>query len=261
MSWLRPLGNTGFLVSAIGLGTVKLGRDQGVNYPRAFTIPDVRTARALLTRARELGINFIDTAPAYGESEQRLGTLLEGQRQHWVLCTKVGEEFRHGRSRFDFRPEHIRASVERSLLRLATDVLDVVLVHSDGEDLHIIESLGTLEALRELKREGLIRAIGMSTKTVAGGVAAARDCDVVMLTYNLQNREEQPVLDACQRLNTGAIIKKALASGHLAEGEGEPLQAGMDLVFSHPGTSTAVIGTIDPDHLAADVAAARRAIT
>ena len=181
-------------------------------------------------------------------------------RDSYVLSTKVGEEFRNGRSRFDFSPEHIRASVERSLTRLDTDVLDVVLVHSNGEDLHIIESLGTLEALQALKSEGLVRAIGMSTKTVPGGIAAARACDVVMLTYNLQNRSEQPVLDACHRLNTGAMVKKALASGHLADTNGSPLQASMDLVFSHPGTTTAVIGTIDIDHLTADVAAARRAV-
>ena len=93
MSWLRPLGTSGIEVSAIGLGTVKFGRNQGVHYPDAFTIPDARSAASLLALARELGINLIDTAPAYGDSETRLGQLLKGQRQHWVLCTKVGEEF------------------------------------------------------------------------------------------------------------------------------------------------------------------------
>jgi aryl-alcohol dehydrogenase-like predicted oxidoreductase len=259
MTWLRALGETGIQVSAVGLGTVKLGRDQGVAYPNSFTIPDERSARALLTRARQLDINLIDTAPAYGDSERRLGKLLRGQRRDWVLCTKVGEQFSHGRSRFDFSPEATRASVRRSLSRLDTEVLDLVLVHSNGEDLHILEHLGTLEALREMKKEGLVRAIGMSTKTVPGGIAAAEVCDVVMLTYNLERREEAPVLDACHRLNRGALIKKALASGRLPGAEQDSLQAGMDLVFAHPGTTAAVIGTIDPDHLAADVAAARRA--
>ena len=76
MSWLRPLGDTGLQVSALGLGTVKLGRDQGVKYPSGFTIPDDREARALLDLARDLGINLIDTAPDYGRSEERLGPLL-----------------------------------------------------------------------------------------------------------------------------------------------------------------------------------------
>lgn len=259
MSWMRPLGNTGMTVSALGLGTVKLGRDQGVKYPDRFTIPDDRSATALLNQARELGINLIDTAPAYGNSEQRLGKLLKGQRKEWLICSKVGEEFDNGVSRHDFSPEHTRASVERSLLRLNTHVLDLVLVHSDGNDLDIIERHGTLEALAELKSQGLIRAFGMSTKTVAGGEAAARIADVVMVTYNLAQQEESAVLDTCKLLGKGGLVKKALASGHLAEAN-DPVQASMDLVFGHPGTSAAIVGTITPDHLAANVAAVHRAL-
>lgn len=260
MSWMRPLGCTGIEVSAIGLGTVKLGRDQGVKYPQGFTIPDDRAAAALLSQARELGINLIDTAPAYGVSETRLGPLLKGQREQWVVCSKVGEDFADGESHFDFSPEHTLRSVERSLQRLHTDVIDMVLVHSDGNDLHIIEHMGTLDALAQLKSRGLIRAFGMSTKTVAGGIAAAQCCDVVMLTYNLAQQDEKEVLDSCAALGKGALIKKALASGHLADGVDDPVQASMDLVFGHPGSTAAIIGTITPAHLRANVEAARRAL-
>lgn len=261
MSWMRPLGATGIEVSALGLGTVKLGRDQGVKYPQGFTIPDDRTATALLNQARELGINFIDTAPAYGNSEERLGQLLKGQRDHWVICSKVGEDFENGESRFDFSPEHTRASVQRSLVRLNTEVIDMVLIHSDGNDLNIIEQLGTLQVLAELKSQGLIRAYGMSTKTVAGGQAAAEKSDLVMLTYNLSHQDEASVLDTCLRLGKGALIKKALASGHLAKGsEEDPVQASMNLIFGHPGTSAAIVGTITPAHLAANVKAAQHAL-
>ena len=260
MSWLRELGSTGIQVSALGLGTVKLGRDQGVKYPTGFTIPDDRAALELLAQARDLGINLVDTAPAYGTSEERLGKLLKGQRDQWVICSKVGEEFNNGESSFDFSPEHVRYSVKRSLGRLCTDMIDMVLVHSDGNDLHIINELGTLEALAELKSEGLIRAYGMSTKTVEGGIAAAQQSDIVMLTYNLAQQEESPVLDACAELGKGALIKKALASGHLADNYDDPVQASMDLVFSHPGASAAIIGTITPSHLAANCQAARMAI-
>jgi aryl-alcohol dehydrogenase-like predicted oxidoreductase len=259
MSWMRPLGSTGLQVSALGLGTVKLGRNQGVKYPQGFVIPDDRAATALLDQARELGINLIDTAPAYGNSEQRLGKLLRGQRQQWLICSKVGEEFENGESRYDFSPEHTRASVKRSLQRLDTEVIDIVLVHSNGDDLGIIERWGTLQALAELKAAGLIRTFGMSTKTVAGGQAAARAADVVMLTYNLEQQQESVVLDTCRELGKGALIKKVLASGHLAQRE-DPVQASMDLVFGHPGTSAAIVGTITPAHLAANAAAARRAL-
>ena len=74
----RPLGSTGLMVSPLGLGTGKLGRDQGVKYPSGFQIPDDDEARMLLKLARDLGINLIDTAPAYGRSEERLGPLLRG---------------------------------------------------------------------------------------------------------------------------------------------------------------------------------------
>jgi aryl-alcohol dehydrogenase-like predicted oxidoreductase len=266
MSWLRELGGTGLQVSALGLGTVKLGRNRAVKYPAGFTLPDEPGARGLLDLARELGINLLDTAPAYGSSEERLGRLLAGRRREWVICSKVGEEFERGRSRFDFSPEHTRESVMRSLRRLATDVLDIVLVHSDGRDLQIIERMGTLEVLAQLKREGLLRAFGMSTKTVAGGLAAAAACDVVMVTYNPVQQEERPVLDECARLGRGVLVKKVLNSGHLVQSPGDPdtgrspQQASLELVLSHPGTSAAIIGTINPLHLRANVEAARRAL-
>ena len=194
-------------------------------------------------------------------SEQRLGSLLKGQRNRWLICSKVGEEFENGQSRFDFTPEHTAFSVARSLERLNTDVIDIVLVHSDGADMRIIDELGTLQALENLKSQGLIRAYGMSTKTVSGGLAAINaGCDVVMLTYNLVQREESEVLDACAKNNTGALIKKAFASGHLASSVADPVQASMDLIFAHRATSSAIIGTISPKHLHSNVAAARKAL-
>ncbi|MES2607042.1 MAG: aldo/keto reductase, partial [Pseudomonadota bacterium] len=87
MSFLRPLGSTGLQVSALGLGTVKFGRNSGVKYPTAFELPDDKAIRNLLALARELRINLIDTAPAYGTSEARIGELLT-DRKHWLLATK-----------------------------------------------------------------------------------------------------------------------------------------------------------------------------
>ncbi|MCY1340497.1 voltage-dependent potassium channel beta subunit [compost metagenome] len=256
----RPLGDTGLTVSPLGLGTVKLGRDQGVKYPNGFTIPDDFAARALLDLARELGLNLLDTAPAYGHSEERLGPLLRGRRQDWVIVSKVGEEFDGGHSWFDFSAAHTRRSVERSLQRLETDFLDLLLVHSDGHDLAVLDS-EVYPTLAALKAEGKIRAFGFSGKTVAGGLRALQDGDCAMVTYNLNEQAERPVLDYAAAHGKGILIKKALASGHACLAPGvDPVRASFELVFGHPGVSAAIIGTINPLHLSHNVATAANVI-
>jgi len=257
----RPLGSTGLMVSPLGLGTVKLGRDQGVKYPSGFTIPDDQIARMLLNQARQLGINLIDTAPAYGTSEERLGPLLRGQRQDWVIVSKVGEEFEAGQSRFDFSAAHTRFSVERSLKRLETDFIDLVLVHSDGNDLHILEHTDVYQTLAELKAEGKIRGFGFSGKTVAGGLKALETGDCAMVTYNLNEQTEREVLDYAAQHGKGVLVKKALASGHACLGPGvDPVRASFQLLFGHPGVASAIVGTINPLHLSHNVATAAAVI-
>ena len=238
----RPLGNTGIETSVLGLGTVKLGRNSGVNYPQPFDLPSDTQTLTLLESARDLGINVVDTAPAYGTSEQRLGALLPGPRSSWVICTKAGEEFSGGRSVFDFSPAAITASVHRSLRDLRTDYLDLVCVHSDGDDLAHIDN-GAIETLDRLKQAGKVRATGFSSKTVAGGLAAAAAADVVMITLNLQQTEELEVVQRAVDLGRGVLIKKPLGNGHL---EARP---NLEYVLGQSGVSCAVVGTLDIAHL------------
>lgn len=254
---LRPLGATGLRVSPLGLGTVKFGRNQGVKYPQPFALPSDQEALALLDLAWDLGINLLDTAPAYGESEERLGRLLRQCRRDWVIVTKVGEEFHHGVSRFDFSAAATRASVERSLRRLGVATLDAVLIHSSGADQAILEQEAALPTLRDLQKAGLVRAVGMSTKTAAGGLRAVECCDLVMATYNLRQREELPVIRAAHAAGKGVLIKKGLLSGHLSDlTEVDPVRAALQLLYAEPGVSSIVIGTLNPNHLQANVAAA-----
>lgn len=125
-----------------------------MKYPNGFQIPNDDEARMLLRQAQQLGINLIDTAPAYGRSEERLGPLLRDQRKDWVIVSKVGEEFADGVSHHDFSAAHTRLSIERSLKRLETDFIDLVLVHSDGNDLHILNDCEVYQTLAELKKRG-----------------------------------------------------------------------------------------------------------
>lgn len=256
MSFMRVLGSTGLTVSALGLGTVKFGRNEQVKYPSAFTLPDDAAVRALLAQARDLDINLLDTAPAYGTSEERLGQLLQN-RKDWIIVTKTGEEFRNGASQFDFSAAHTRHSVERSLRLLRTDYLDVVLIHSDGNDDAILDRGECVAALQDLKREGHVRAIGMSTKTLAGALRAVRELDVAMLTLNLHQRDDLPAIALAHELGKGVLIKKGLMSGHLHAGASDPLRASMDLVLGQPGVHSLIAGTINPAHLVANVALAK----
>lgn len=256
----RALGSTGLRVSCLGLGTVKFGRNQGVKYPAAFALPDERNLASLLALASELGINLLDTAPAYGSSEERLGRLLVN-RDRWVLCSKVGEEFEDGGSRFDFSAGHTRRSVERSLRSLRTDYLDLVLVHSDGRDEEILRHTDCLDSLHRLREQGLIRAIGMSTKTVSGGMAAVAATDVVMVTCNPQATDDLPVIAAAAEHHKGVLVKKALASGHLTSVESsDPVQASLDFVLGQRGVASIIVGTINPQHLRHNVACAQKAV-
>lgn len=257
MSFIRQLGDSDIRVSALGLGTVKIGRNQGVKYPAGFELPDDAAVTDLLAQAHDLGVNLLDTAPAYGTSEQRLGKLLR-RRHDWVIVSKAGEDFIDGHSRFDFSAKHIRFSVERSLKRLNTDYIDCVLLHSDGRDMEILTQTDALDTLIRLKEKGLIRHVGLSGKTVEGGLEAFRlGADGAMVTYNLKQRDELAVIEAAAALHKGIFIKKAFASGHLDDTMTDPVAASLALSLNTTGVSSIIAGTINAAHLAENVAKAK----
>lgn len=238
-------------VSCLGLGTVKIGRNEGVKYPSDFKLPDDASVQHLLHLCTEAGMNLIDTAPAYGNSEERLGKLLQ-ERQRWIICSKVGEEFNKGVSSFDFSAKHVRHSIERSLQRLRTNYLDIVLVHSDGNDEAIIHNSDCFETLQRARDAGLIRAFGMSTKTIAGGLLTVQHADVVMVTLNPSATDDTVVIAAAHAQQKGVFIKKALNSGHMAaqsEPSADPVRQSLDFVYSHQGVSSVIIGSITPKNL------------
>jgi aryl-alcohol dehydrogenase-like predicted oxidoreductase len=259
------LAGGGPRVSRVGLGTVKFGRDRDVRYPAAFALPDDRTLRELLGAAEEAGVNLLDTAPAYGTSEERLGRLLQGRRRQWVIATKAGEEWGPGGSAFDFSARAVRASVERSLRRLRTDYLDVVLLHSGGDDLGLLrggDGLGEgLGALRRLRDDGLVRCVGLSARTFAGADLALAECDVVMLTHNRAEPCPQALLDRAGALGRGVLVKKALGSGHLAGGgQQEAVEDALQFALSHPAVTSVVLGTIDLVHWRQNLALCERVL-
>ena len=245
----RQLGSTDLQISVLGLGTVKLGRDQQVKYPSGFKIPDDNAVKNLFSACQDFGINFIDTAPAYGNSEERLGKLL-ANKNDWLIMTKVGEAFENGQSSFNFTAEETRKSIECSLQRLKRDYLDMVLVHSDGNDMHIIQHEGALEELAKMKQQGLIRSYGMSTKTTEGGMWVVENCDVVMATCNASDTHDLSVIQRAKELNKGVVVKKGLQSGHADKSAGgRGIEEAFDYVFSKQGVTSMIVGTINLKHM------------
>lgn len=264
----KRLGRTDIEVSTFGLGTVKFGRNQSLKYPTPFALPSDEQIRRLLDCAYAMGVNLLDTAPAYGYSEERLGEALRKSRKDWVISTKVGEEFTpdaftdQGRSHFNFSAQHTRMSVERSLRRLRTDYLDLVLIHSDGNDLHVLQQTDVLQTLQQLKQEGWIRAFGISSKTLQGGLFAADVCDAVMVTYNATHTDEAPVIAKAAQQGAAVFLKKVLASGHICHdeprlsvplrtdnAEQDAIQRALDFAYAPEGITSVIIGTLNEQHL------------
>jgi aryl-alcohol dehydrogenase-like predicted oxidoreductase len=138
-------------------------------------------------------------------------------------------------------------------------MIDIVLIHSDGNDVPIIEQHRALETLNELKQQGLIAATGISSKTVDGGLLALQQSDIVMVTHNLAYQDEQIVIDTANQLNKAIFIKKAFASGHLPAGT-DAISESFKLIFANPAVASVVVGTINPVHLVDNVAKAIAAL-
>jgi aryl-alcohol dehydrogenase-like predicted oxidoreductase len=245
----RPLGRTGLEVSVIGYGAFKIGRNQGIKYPNAYDLPDDDNVLRLLNGVLDLGVTYIDTAPAYGLSEERIGRAVAHRRCEFVLSTKVGETFEDGHSTYDFSRKGIEASLARSLRRLQTDVLDLVFIHSDGNDLAIQRDTAAVGILQRLKAAGAIRAIGLSGKTVAGVREALTWADVLMVEYHLDDTSHADVIAEAAARGVGIVVKKGLASGRL------PAADALRFVLSNPHVSSVVVGGLNLDHIRANIGA------
>jgi aryl-alcohol dehydrogenase-like predicted oxidoreductase len=244
----RPLGLSGLEVTPIGFGAFKIGRNLGARYPSGYDLPDEDEATRLVRAVLDLGVNYIDTAPAYGVSEERIGRF--AGNLPCVISTKVGEAFENGRSTFDFSRAAVTASIERSRKRLAREVLDLVFVHSDGRDLDVIEHTDAVPALVDLREGGSVRAIGFSGKTVEGARRALDWADAIMVEYHLGDRSHEGVIADAAGRGVGVVVKKGLASGRL------DAAGSIRFVLSNPHVTSMVIGGLSADHMRANIGVA-----
>lgn len=279
------LGRTGLEVTKLGYGAMEL-RGGG----RA------EIAGQVLNAVVDSGINFIDTSPDYGVSEELIGEHISHRRDEFFLASKCGcpvnipPPAEGERPPHVFTPENIRAAVEQSLQRMHTDHLDLVQFHiSPSRD--TLEENGAVDALVELRDEGKTRFIGMSgtlpnlTDHIAMGVF-----DAFQIPYSALERGHEDAIHDAAESGSGTIIRGGVARGVPAgnadayagypemfrqrfeqrreqweQADIDDLLDGMTsmefmlrFTLSHPDLHTTIVGTANPEHLAANVAVARK---
>jgi len=213
----RALGRTGLTVSEIGFGAWGIGgRTPGET---SYGETDDRASRAALERALALGMNFFDTAGAYGDgrSERLIGEALAGARERVVIATKAGIE-RFGDAP-NFAPDRIRRALEASLGRLKTGHVDLLQLHDPPPDL-FRTSPETYAALEELRREGLIHTFGVSAKSPADALALLQRHAIPVIQVNLNMLDVRAVeiglLGMAAEKGIGVIARTPLCFGFLA---------------------------------------------
>jgi pyridoxine 4-dehydrogenase len=264
-------------ISATQAGTVSLGNEISVNRlgygamrltgPGIWGLPkDRKGALAVLRRAVELGVNFIDTADSYGPhvSEELIAEALYPYPSDLVIATKGGWE-RPGPNQWTHNatPEHLRKAVEGSLKRLRLERIDVYQLHTPD---NVVSFDVSIEALAELKREGKIRMVALSNVTQEHVERARRIVPIVSVQnrYSFADREWDYVVDYCERngivfipwfpLGAGRVAGEVLnqvAQAHHAS----PTQVALAWLLQRSSVMLPIPGTSSIEHLEQNVAA------
>jgi 1-deoxyxylulose-5-phosphate synthase len=210
---LRRLGSSELLASEIALGTVELGLDYGIPGNESHLRPPESEAIRVLNEALDLGVNFIDTARAYGNSEELIGKALHHRRDEYLLATKLCPLQASDVEALDLRAR-IHESVETSLRMLQTDRIDLLMIHS--APIELIEKADViLEALQAMQNAGHVRYVGASVYGEAGAAALRRGgFDCLQIAYNALDRvAEADLLPAAARLGVGIVARSVLLKG------------------------------------------------
>ncbi len=206
----RKLGKRGLEVSGLGLGCMGMSQSYGV-------LPDKRAMISLIRTAVERGITFFDTAEIYGPytNEELVGEALEPMRQQVVIATKFGIKYENKQQMQDSRPEVIRQSVEGSLKRLRTDVIDLYYQHRVDPTVPIEDVAGTV---KDLIQQGKVKHFGMSeagVKTIRRA-HAVQPVTAVQSEYSLWwRRPEEGLIPTLEELGIGFVPFSPLGKGFL----------------------------------------------
>lgn len=217
---MRTLGRTGLNVSAFALGTVELGLEYGIHAPGHGRRPDQNEAIYLVHQALDNAINLIDTAGAYGSSEEILGLALRDRRDQVILASKVGTQIAGGVpiTGDDLR-RHMLASLDESLTALKTDYLDIWQIHNVDDQL-----LSELEIVQDVfetvRASGKVRFCGGSFygPDLPLKALATKLFDVMQITYSiLDQRLTDKFFPLAAAENVGILARSVLLKGALTE--------------------------------------------
>lgn len=273
---MAVLGKTGLKVSRLGAGLNEIGRQ--------LTADDVEQAGRVLNAALDGGINFLDTAACYGVSEEMIGRTIAHRRHEYVLATKAG----HVTGGYSGRPwtaQTVRDSIDRSLVRMKTDYLDLLQIHA--YDMTGPPPDEVVQAVLDAKEAGKVRFVGYSQEndeaewSVESGLF-----DTLQTAFSLvDQRARYGLLKRARAKGMGIIIKrpianaawgKALAQGGPAVGgavteklperartmmalgpiPGAPedhIELALGFVLANPEVDTAIVGTRNPAHMLANI--------
>jgi aryl-alcohol dehydrogenase-like predicted oxidoreductase len=204
----RRLG--GLEVSAVGLGCATM--------TSFYDEPDRDAAIETLRRAREIGVDFLDSSDAYGRgrNEELIARGVEGHRDEYVIASKFGNlRAPDGSPTSDGRPEYVKACCERSLKRLETDVIDLYYIHRVDPTVPIEDTVG---AMSEVLREGKVRHLGICEAGAATirRAHATHPLSAVQIEYSLWTRDvEAEILPLCEELDIGFVTYSPLGRGFL----------------------------------------------
>ena len=275
----RTLGRTGFATTVLGFGAMEI---RGTTHHHNGRPIEPEQAEKILNLVLDEGINYIDTSIDYGDSEESIGNAIASRRDEYFLASKCGcwvGDAPEG-TLADKRPPHVFTrqnivnGIEQSLRRLKTDYLDLIQFHQSPS----LEELGAEDAiavLKEFQDLGKVRYIGSSS--ILPNIVDHIDLgvfDVLQIPYSALEREHEEVITAAHAAGIGVVIRGGVAKGdlgkesvwrrydevnldELADGAGRT-EFMLRFTISHPGMSTTIVGTMNPDHLAQNIASVRK---
>ena len=274
----KILGRTGLEVTQLGYGSM------GIRGPKTWGVRVVseEAADEFLNAVLDAGINFIDTAPDYGISEQRIGQYISSRRSEFYLATKCGCVYTQHEDHLEighvWKKEVLERNIETSLGRLRTDHVDILQFH--GGDPETLQREGLIDALVDFRAQGLIKFIGASsTLPHLPGLIDLGVFDTFQIPYSCLAPQHHDLITRAARAGAGIIIRGGIAQGgpdaeiqrpalndlwtrakldEILPGGMKRAELILRFTLAHPHCDTTILGTCNPAHLAENLAAAAK---